>query len=264
MKIANILDRVYQDFIMPSRLEEYRKILLEISENDFEQISIRDFLMLDMGKKISGKFCVHRHDIDTDLKTAKKMFQIEKDLGVRSTFYFRLKTLDKDFMQQIQAYGSEVGYHYEEIASYAKEAKLSNREHIHSALPEIQEQFLKNLSYIRNYSQCAIETVSSHGDFVNRKIEMPNYKILEGLNLWDQFELKLEAYNPDFNDYFEFRVRDKQGTKKWTHPFKLSSFSDTSNILILTHPRHWNKNILVNLEDNLMRIYEGVKWKLGI
>mgnify|MGYP006145381963 CR=1 FL=1 len=62
---------------------------------------------------------VHRHDIDTDLPTARRMFALEQKHGVRASYYFRLSTLDFGLMRDIERYGSEASYHYEEIATYA-------------------------------------------------------------------------------------------------------------------------------------------------
>jgi hypothetical protein len=67
---------------------------------------------------------VHRHDIDSDLRTARKMFALEVKHGVQASYYFRLSTLDYGFMRDIEAAGGEASYHYEEVATYAKRHRL--------------------------------------------------------------------------------------------------------------------------------------------
>jgi hypothetical protein len=67
-------------------------------------------------------FALLRHEIaiDSDLKTARAMFDLERKLDIRSSYYFRLSTGDIPFMRELEAEGSEAGYHYEEIATFAK------------------------------------------------------------------------------------------------------------------------------------------------
>lgn len=68
---------------------------------------------------------MQRHDIDTDVGGARAFFEIEKALGIRASYYFRLSTIDRDLMREINSYGSEVGYHYEELATHAKRYGLN-------------------------------------------------------------------------------------------------------------------------------------------
>ena len=59
-------------------------------------------------------------DIDSDVDCVKLIVDIEKRLKISSSFYFRLKTINLEMMEIVKSAGSEVGYHYEEIATLAK------------------------------------------------------------------------------------------------------------------------------------------------
>ncbi len=65
-----------------------------------------------------------RHDVDTDPGTAAAMWDIERELGVESSYFFRLSTLAPALMADIAAGGSEASYHYEEVATVAKRRRL--------------------------------------------------------------------------------------------------------------------------------------------
>src|SRR5690242_13420002 len=111
--------RLYHDFLMPSRLDEYGELLQLLVLNSYVFVTIRDFSLFVSGEATlpGAHIALLRHDIDSDLKTARAMFALERKFAVRSTYYFRLNTVDVPFMRELEAEGSEVGYHYEEIAT---------------------------------------------------------------------------------------------------------------------------------------------------
>jgi hypothetical protein len=59
-----------------------------------------------------------RHDVDRDADAALRLAQLEADLAVQATYYFRSvgRVFNTRVMQQIEAWGHEVGYHYETLA----------------------------------------------------------------------------------------------------------------------------------------------------
>ncbi|MGZ5178457.1 MAG: hypothetical protein ACXWCW_30395, partial [Burkholderiales bacterium] len=143
------LNRIYSDYLMPSRLREYEALLVKATEAGYQQLSVRAFFRTaQQTDGNTGKALVHRHDIDSDLRTARKMFSLELKHGVRASYYFRLSTLDFGFMRDIEAAGSEASYHYEEVASYAKRHHLRSAEQVRQHFPEIRELFVRNLTRI--------------------------------------------------------------------------------------------------------------------
>jgi hypothetical protein len=52
------------------------------------------------------------------------MFAIKEKYGAILTFYFRVSTFDKNFMIDINNYGSEVGYRYDEIAHFVRKIRF--------------------------------------------------------------------------------------------------------------------------------------------
>ncbi|MGI6669067.1 MAG: hypothetical protein ACOX4M_06615 [Acetivibrionales bacterium] len=122
-----VFERIYVDFFMPERFEEYRNIIKIAIENGYQCISMIDYIKNFCNSDSDAKLIILRHDIDNDLKATRRFFQIERELEVKSTYYFRLCTLDYSLMDNIIDYGSEVGYHYEELATYCKKNKITSK-----------------------------------------------------------------------------------------------------------------------------------------
>ena len=107
--MRQILHRLYADFFMPSRLREYRDFFVAALRLGYQVFSIRDFwsVLQTEGVQAGKKYLILRHDIDTDTATAKLMWLIECALGIRSSYYSRLSTLDVTFMREIERIGGE-------------------------------------------------------------------------------------------------------------------------------------------------------------
>src|SRR5438105_4034276 len=119
--VRRIYWRFYQNFLMPSRIPEYRALLSEANAKGYESVTISSLAACASGRAVLPRLAlVLRNDVDSDVSTARAMFQVERALGIRATYYFRLSTLDAQLMRELQDYGNEVGYHYEEVATAAK------------------------------------------------------------------------------------------------------------------------------------------------
>ena len=61
------------------------------------------------------KFILIRHDIDRRPRKALEMAILEREMGIRSSYYFRAKphVFNPHIIKRISALGHEIGYHYE-------------------------------------------------------------------------------------------------------------------------------------------------------
>jgi len=135
----NLVNRVCSDYFMPSRIDEYKSILSLALSLDYSVFSLVDYILLKADNKLPQRFMVLRHDIDTDVSTAKEFFKIESELKVKASYYFRLKTFfDVDFVSLLKNSGMEIGYHFEELATYAKKNRILSKSVV---LQNIQEIF---------------------------------------------------------------------------------------------------------------------------
>lgn len=258
-----LINRLYGNYLMPSRLQHYEELLRHAAHAGYCQTSIRAFFRstadIDF---LERKVVVHRHDVDSDVRTAKKIFDIEKKHGVHSTFYFRLSTLDFNFMREIDEYGSEASYHYEEIATFAKRNNIRTSDEIYARLKEIRLDFVNNFDFVQERLCGKLATVASHGDFVNRQLAIPNTEILNDGNLRKNCGIECESYDRALLDKFDIYITDRPHPE-YFHPIPpINAIGFHKKICVLTHPMQWETNWLENTRANSVRFYEGLLWKL--
>ena len=80
--MISLLNRLYADYFMPTRLGEYGALLREARDRGYAQITVRSFFrqLVAADGGVPGpapaRILVHRHDIDSDVRTARKMFDL--------------------------------------------------------------------------------------------------------------------------------------------------------------------------------------------
>lgn len=248
-----ILNRLYNDYIMSNRYKEYEDLLSEFKNNGYEFICVKNYKELN---NETQKYIIIRHDIDSDVKIARKMFEIEKRLNVKTTYYFRLKTANKQLIQEIIQYGSEVGYHYEEIAQFCKDNKFINKQFAIDNLNKIKEIFCQNIQLFEKNNNVKLHSIASHGDFVNRKIGIAN-KFVYTKDMQDKLRL-IEAY--DIEELLDFRTADAMYPHFWKMDPKSAIKENKKRVLILVHTRWWNKAPVERLKQDFERTIDKIKY----
>ncbi len=254
-----IFNRIYSDYLMPSRLEEYERLLKTALDNGYRHLTLSEYFDEVLAGTDTKKCFLHRHDIDTDVRTARKMFEIEKKLGVKTNYYFRLNTLDYELMKDIHNYGSEVGYHYEELAQYCKDHHINSALEIKKHYQEIKKIFTSNFLNIQEKCGFKINTIASHGDFVNRKLGLTNYDFITK-TLMDDLKISFECYDERLFKNMNVILSDTHYPTYYrpTSPFQAIE-EGHKVIYLLTHPRHWRTAPMENTSDNFKRLWEGFK-----
>lgn len=255
--------RIYSDYFLPSRLGEYEKLNKYALDNDYQFITILEhYRNILLNQQSDKKIFLHRHDIDTDVKTAKRFFEVEQRLNIKASYYFRLNTIDIGLMNEIHAYGSEVGYHYEELATFCKLYKIKNWELAKLKIPEMQVLFENNFRNLEQKLNFKIDSIASHGDFVNRFLGKSNYEIIDE-GLMKKLGIQLEGYNNTLLDSFTDTLSDKPYPKFYRDKTPEFCINQKSKVIyLLTHTRHWHVARLENTSDNLKRFIQGIKYKL--
>jgi hypothetical protein len=225
------------------RWNEYEIILQNALDNGYIVTSLIDWYehyMDDPGSKV----LIMRHDVDFSKKGAERMLEIERKLGVYSTFYFRWSTANKELIDMITEYGSEVGLHYETLASYAIEHNIYTKDELGAAdYINCQKELINEIKRF-NELYGTIKTAASHGDARNRMLGVSNNTLIENGDLQD-FGLVTEAYNKEIHKRFDIYISDTSVDMNYwrygTSPQEAIS-QGLQTILLLTHPIHWNRN----------------------
>ena len=94
-------------------LAKYEQLLRCALENGYTVLPVVDYLSC--SPRDARKYLVLRHDVDRALGRALRMAQLEHQLGVHSTYYFRTTraVFNPTVIARIADLGHEIGYHYE-------------------------------------------------------------------------------------------------------------------------------------------------------
>ena len=253
-----ITDRIFTDYVSRGRWDEYRAFLSAAKDHGYEFICHRDSEKWQPSH--SDRLFFLRHDIDTDASIARKMFSIEKDLGIHSTYYFRRCTADALLMNQIAEFGSEIGYHFEEISDYAKEHGLKTRGAVIACMDPIRTRFLENFKFFESVIGMKILTIAAHGDWINRKLGILNQELVD-IHVRNATGIILEAYDEALNGRFDFRTSDSNPGFWGSAAPTNGIFLNRKAILVLVHPRQWQRAPSSRFCLDLQRFIEEIRFR---
>lgn len=193
-----------------------------------------------------------RHDVDRKPLNSLDVARIERELGWKSTFYFRAvpESWDASVILQIASLGHEIGYHYESLATCKGDVEAA------------YQDFCKNLEALRRL--VPVSSICMHGSPMSK---------WDSRDLWKRFDYKklgilTEPYlDTDFSkvfyltdtgrrwDGFKVSVRDRipvyqeEWIKKgWVYHSTddiLDAIQENTlpkSLLITTHPQRWTDN----------------------
>src|SRR5262245_17222798 len=96
-----------------SRWGEYRRFLGSAMDRGYRPVPLEEWVRgSDNG---DSRVLIMRHDVDQHPRSALRMAEIESDLGIRSSWYFRWRTAHPTVVASLRDRGFEVGLHYETL-----------------------------------------------------------------------------------------------------------------------------------------------------
>ena len=262
--VKKIAYRFFNDFLMPSRLDELERVLLVALSEGYEVLSIRHFLTLAREGSLESRsrYLILRHDIDTDVAAAKKIWRLERRYGICASFFFRLNTADIALMNEINTGGGEVGYHFEEIATVAKQKRLKHTSNLDYLRKDAGELFCENLMALRKKSGLPLRGIAAHGDFMNRRLGIINFELLTP-KIRQLMDIDYEAYDSELVGRLSSRFSDVMYPKFWKPDNPETAIKRGDGVIkLLIHPRQWQSNFVVNAKDNIVRIYEELRYRV--
>lgn len=150
-----------RDFMMG----KYNELCLMMLDSGYVSLTVYSYLE---GQNNNKKLIVLRHDIDRKPKNALEMAELESDLGIQSTYYFRFPyTFKPEILRKIHDLGHEIGYHYE-VLSKAK-----------GDYERAIELFEYELGEFRKI--CDVETICMHGSPLSR---------YDNRDLWNVYDFR--------------------------------------------------------------------------
>ena len=123
--------KLFIDYLKNNRIQEYDNIIKNALNNNYEVISLRNYVEEKFNK--TKKLLVLRHDVDHFSDGTKLMFEVERKYNVTSSFYFRNSTYESKLMKDIEEYGNEASLHFEPIADFVKANNIKNQKELHNS-----------------------------------------------------------------------------------------------------------------------------------
>ncbi|WP_456365952.1 hypothetical protein [Thermococcus sp.] len=231
---------------MDFMLSKYGELLIFLRDN-YDVYTVEKYL----AEKPEKHFVILRHDVDRSPKNALKMAELEAEMDVRSTYYFRYPyTFRRETVEKIAGLGHEVGYHYEVLSKARGDPEKAI------------QMFKKELEEFRKIVN--VKTICMHGSPLSK---------YDNLELWWHYDFREfgilgEAYlsinDPEIcyitdtgrNWGNRHNIRDKFIWKSINKPVK-----DTDNLIhilsemkpeklyLTVHPERWG--------------YSSVSWVAG-
>jgi hypothetical protein len=217
-------------------LATYRNFISSLVSHDI--YTVKQYILTRPVKGI-----VLRHDVDISAKKALRMAQIDHEMNVQSTYYFRYpKTFDPDILIKIAEMGHEVGYHYEVL------------DKTQGNLDDAMNLFRQELNLFREYVD--VSTVSMHGGVLTK---YDNREIWKHTNFSDYGLIGEPYISIDYSKihYFTDTGRDWSGKysvkdtvqKSSPHADTIKNTADLiallekseSELFVITiHPKRWS------------------------
>ena len=219
--------------------------------------------------KPKEKAAILRHDVDRFPNNSLKTAQLEHELGIKGSYYFRCmpESYNEKIIKQIASLGHEIGYHYETLDNF------------HGNVDRAYDEFCRNLEVFRKI--VPVSTICMHGSprshFDNRDIwKKYDYREL-GIIGEPYFDIDFNKifYLTDTGrcwDGYKFSMRDKVPMQEqWikegltfhsTYDIIKAAENDRlpDQIMITVHPQRWTDSLIPWTKElifqNIKNIYK--------
>ena len=223
---------------MDFTLNRYTQLLKSLKNSGYSFQTFEQFI-----EKPFSKIAILRHDVDRLPINSLRIAQIENQLEISSSYYFRIvkESNNLEIIKQISNLGHEIGYHYEDMTL------------VKGDVDKAIKSFGENLKYFRQVYP--VKTICMHGSPLSR---WDNRDIWKNYNYHDYGLIGEPYFDVDYSKVFYItdtgrkwnnqnsNVRDKvnQSTnipiKSTTHLISLIKQGQLPDYLMInTHPHRW-------------------------
>ena len=150
---------------MDFTIEKYRELVLALKGAGYELMRYDEYCE---GKR-AERMVVMRHDVDRSVERARRLAEVEKEMGVRTSYYFREKFVlnNGDDIKYIAGLGHEVGYHYEDLVAEKGD------------VDKAYARFVRNMEEMRQVVD--VRTITMHGSPMSR---------FDSKEMWQKYDYK--------------------------------------------------------------------------
>ena len=112
-------------------VSRYLALLLSLKSRGREFQPLNEYIQ-SPNHSFSHSLLILRHDVDLLPHNALAIAQLEHDLGIRGTYYFRIvpESFDVGVIEKIAELGHEVGYHYEDVDLVVKRQTANGKRQV--------------------------------------------------------------------------------------------------------------------------------------
>ncbi len=218
-----------------SRWSEYRTLLRQALAEGYEVVALKQWLADDRGDRV----LIVRHDVDQCPSSALRMLEVERELGVRSTWYFRWRTARLRVVRAVLEAGGGVGLHYETLSRIVIGERAAGRQSAPEELIEQARRALRRELIAFSVLFGPSRSACAHGD--TRVPGVNNAVLLRDCELHEygiEFDANASMRSHDLAVWLTDRSR-AEGS--WRDGLDAEAIieSHASPVLLLTHPNNW-------------------------
>lgn len=223
-------------------VEAYSELLKALIDAGYRAQTFKQYLQSPAHKTV-----ILRHDVDRRPLNALRFAKLEKDMGLESTYFFRIvpEVFKPSVIRAIAGMGHEIGYHYEDMDP----AKGDPARAIVS--------FKKNLELLRKHAE--VDTICMHGSPLSK---YDNKDLWQDYSYRDYSILGEPYFDLDYSKIFYItdtsRRWNDQGASirdKVKSPFQYEIQSTwqlieliredalPQHLMINTHPQRWDDQL---------------------
>ena len=184
---------------MDFTLSSYKQLILTLQDQGYLFKTFEGFI-----QNPNEKALILRHDVDRLPENALTMARIEKDAGVKASYYFRTvpESFKPEIIKEIADLGHEIGYHYENFSAvhsrqYFRKLKIKNSKLRIDVYSEAIRDFEWNLEKLRKLYP--VKTICMHGSPLSR---YDNKKLWEKYDYRDYGIIAEPYFDIDFDEVF--------------------------------------------------------------
>lgn len=234
-----------------SRWTAYRGLLEAALDAGYAVVGLDDWVRDPPGP--GARVLILRHDVDQQPASALRMAAIERELGLRSTWYFRWRTAQPGVVDALARDGHAVGLHYETLT---RAVLREGGAPVTDVLVERCREELQTevATFARRHG--ATRSICPHGD--TRVPGVDNLMLLR-----DQDPARFGVAF-DGNEVMRGRrlgawVTDRPGGRDWKDGRDPQTLllDDASPIFAIMHPNNWTPRALAVQDRALRRLLPG-------